>query len=129
MGAESSRDSLSSDDLEFLKQRTSFDEKTICDMYRGFLADCPGGKMVPATFCQIYAKCFPGGRVKEFCDHVFRTFDIDRNGVIDFKEFLLSIDVNSSGSPEEKLNWAFRWDLHQGVSRTQCSAYELFLFL
>ena len=98
-------------------------------MYRGFLADCPGGKMVPATFCQIYAKCFPGGRVKEFCDHVFRTFDIDRNGVIDFKEFLLSIDVNSSGSPEEKLNWAFRWDLHQGVSRTQCSAYELFLFL
>merc|ERR1719376_2024509 len=35
------------------------------------------------------------------------TFDIDRNGVIDFKEFLLSIDVNSSGSPEEKLNWAF----------------------
>jgi len=76
-------------------------------MYKGFLVDCPGGKMVPATFCQIYAKCFPGGRVKEFCDHVFRTFDIDRNGVIDFKEFLLSIDVNSSGSPEEKLNWAF----------------------
>merc|ERR1711872_534636 len=91
MGAESSRESLSKDDLEFLKQRTNFDEQRICDMYKGFLADCPGGKMVPATFCQIYAKCFPAGNVKEFCEHVFRTFDIDKNGVIDFKEFLLSL--------------------------------------
>merc|ERR1719318_854076 len=107
MGAESSRSSLSQDDLEFLKRKTNFDEQTICDIYRGFLADCPQGKMVPATFCQIYSKCFPAGNAREFCDHVFRTFDTDKNGVIDFKEFLLSIDVNSSGSPEEKLNWAF----------------------
>merc|ERR1719318_2052567 len=107
MGAESSRSSLSQDDLEFLKRKTNFDEQTICDIYRGFLADCPQGKMVPATFCQIYSKCFPAGNASEFCDHVFRTFDSDKNGVIDFKEFLLAIDVTSSGSPEEKLNWAF----------------------
>ena len=57
---------------------------------------------------QIYSKCFPAGNAEEFCVHVFRTFDTDRNGTIDFKEFLLAIDVTSSGSPEEKLNWAFR---------------------
>ena len=38
----------------------------------------------------------------------FRTFDTDKNGSIDFKEFLLAIDVTSNGCPEEKLNWAFR---------------------
>merc|ERR1712233_50085 len=34
-------------------------------------------------------------------------FDVDKNGYIDFTEFLLAIDVTSAGSPEEKLNWAF----------------------
>ena len=108
MGASSSRDSLSQDDLEFLVQNTHYDKATICDFYKGFISDCPGGKLNPDNFCQIYSKCFPAGNAKEFCGHVFRTFDTDKNGVIDFKEFLLSIDVTSSGTPEEKLNWAFR---------------------
>ena len=108
MGASSSRDSLSQDDLEFLVLNTHYDKATICDFYKGFIADCPGGKLNPDNFCQIYSKCFPAGNAKEFCGHVFRTFDTDKNGVIDFKEFLLSIDVTSSGTPEEKLNWAFR---------------------
>ena len=109
MGAQPSHDALSKDDLEFLKSNTNYDEQTICDFYKGFLSDCPAGKLRPDTFCQIYSKCFPTGNAKEFCDHVFRTFDTDKNGVIDFKEFLLSIDVNCSGTAEEKLSWAFRY--------------------
>ena len=62
----------------------------------------------PKNFCQIYSKCFPSGNTREFCDHVFRTFDSDKNGFIDFKEFLLSIDVTSAGTPTEKLEWAFK---------------------
>ena len=27
----------------------------------------------------------PSGNAEEFCDHVFRTFDMDKNGYIDFK--------------------------------------------
>ena len=41
-----------------------------------------------------------------------RTFDRDKNNFIDFKEFLLAIDVTSGGSPKEKLQWAFRWWRH-----------------
>merc|ERR1712062_556878 len=66
--------------------------------------DCPSS----AAFLSIYSKCFPKLNAKKFCEHVFRTFDTDQNGFIDFKEFLLAIDVTSSGSPEKKLSWAFR---------------------
>jgi len=107
MGAKSSKERLTREDLEFLKRNTHYDEGTITEWYKGFIQDCPDGKLDPNAFMKIYSKCFPGGNASEFCDHVFRTFDADKNGFIDFKEFLLAIDVTSSGSPEEKLNWAF----------------------
>ena len=108
MGANSSHAGLSREDLDFLLSHTAYNEATITGYYEGFMTDCPAGKLSPSTFCQMYSKCFPAGNAKEFCDHVFRTFDTDKNGVIDFKEFLLAIDVNCSGNPEEKLSWAFR---------------------
>merc|ERR1711936_418102 len=107
MGAKASRDRLSKEDLDFLVANTHYTEDTISDWYKGFKQDCPDGKLSPGSFMKIYSKCFPMGNAKEFCEHVFRTFDTDKNGVIDFKEFLLAIDVTSSGTPEEKLNWAF----------------------
>lgn len=33
----------------------------------------------------MYKMFFPNGNAEEFCDHVFRTFDRDKNGFIDFK--------------------------------------------
>ena len=108
MGAKGSKDRLSKADIEMLKTSTRYDEATIREWYRGFKADCPDGRLTPKAFMTIYSKCFPTGNANDFCDHVFRTFDTDKNGFIDFKEFLLAIDVTSSGCPEEKLNWAFR---------------------
>ena len=108
MGAQGSKDRLSKADVEFLMMNTRYDENTIQDLYKGFMSDCPNGRLNTTAFMKIYSKCFPEGNAREFCDHVFRTFDSDKNGFIDFKEFLLAIDVTSSGSPEEKLNWAFR---------------------
>merc|ERR1712181_99947 len=43
-----------------------------------------------------------------FVDRIFRIFDKDGNGSIDFKEFMLATDMTASGSPEEKLRWAFK---------------------
>ena len=34
--------------------------------------------------------------------------DTDGNGYLDFKEFILAIDLVAARTPEEKLLWAFR---------------------
>lgn len=78
------------------------------DWHHGFRMDCPDGRLTPQSFTNIYAKCFPTGNAVDFCQHVFRTFDNDRNGYIDFVEFLMAVNMTSGGKPEEKLHWAFR---------------------
>ncbi|KAK2723608.1 hypothetical protein QYM36_002074 [Artemia franciscana] len=136
MGCFGSKQKLSKEDLEFLKSHTRYDEPTIKEWFKGFKQDCPNGRLTPAKFVDMYKMFFPSGNAEEFCDHVFRTFDMDKNGFIDFKarivgssktlllarqstpfretfapyftEFLLAIDVTSAGTPEEKLKWAFR---------------------
>ena len=110
MGGKGSKSkNLSKSDLAWLTAHTRYNEETIQEWFKGFKQDCPDGRLTADSFMKIYSKCFPAGNVSEFCDHVFRTFDTDKNGFIDFKEFLLAIDVTSSGTPEEKLNWAFRY--------------------
>ena len=108
MGCIKSKQGLSGEDLEFLKAHTRYDENTIKEWYKGFKQDCPNGRLTPVKFVDMYKMFFPSGNAEQFCDHVFRTFDTDKNGFIDFKEFLLAIDVTSAGTAEEKLKWAFR---------------------
>merc|ERR1712244_157689 len=107
-GKNSKASSLARSDLDWLIAHTKYNEQTILEWHKGFRIDCPDGKLTAASFRKIYRKCFPSDNIEEFSDHVFRTFDKDKNGFIDFKEFLLAIDVTSAGTPEEKLKWAFR---------------------
>ena len=51
----------------------------------GTQRDCKNGKLSPKQFMEVYQVICPGGEAKEFSRHVFRTFDKDRNGFIDFK--------------------------------------------
>ena len=91
-------------------ENTNYSIETIMAWYRGFKEDCPDGRLTPKAFMHVYGSSFLSANTKEFCDYVFRNFDKDGNGYIDFKEFLLAIHVTSCGSPEDKLGWAFRWD-------------------
>ncbi|VDO87520.1 unnamed protein product [Schistosoma curassoni] len=70
--------------------------------------DCPSGQLSKKKFIEVYSGFFPDGNAEKFCTHVFRTFDKDNSGRIDFKEFLLAINITSGGDPEEKLEWAYQ---------------------
>ncbi|KAM3187074.1 hypothetical protein ACTXT7_003039 [Hymenolepis weldensis] len=75
---------------------------------RKYARDCPSGQLSKKKFIEVYSGFFPDGNAEEFCTHVFRTFDKDNSGKIDFKEFLLAINITSGGRPKEKLEWAYQ---------------------
>jgi len=103
-----SQSKISKEDMDFLQQKTDLDKSTIEEWYEGFLKDCPSGELSKEKFIAMYSKIFPSGNADNFSQNIFRTFDTNNSGTIDFREFMLALHVTSKGSPEEKLSWAFR---------------------
>ena len=48
---------------------------------------------------------------KEYCSEsdYFRIFDSDGNGSLDFKEFLMALDIAQCQDERQKLEWSFRY--------------------
>ena|SRR6218665_1541510 len=98
---------LKPEKLSDLSQETSFTEEEIDQWYKGFIKTCPSGRLKKAEFQKTYCGLFPQGDATLFAGHVFRTFDADKDGEIDFREFLTLLRVTRRGSLEERLRWIF----------------------
>ena len=97
-------------DFKELSKGTKFSTKELNEWYKKFKKDFPDGKINKTQFVLLYQKMF-GADVNasnEFCEHVFRRYDQDGDGVINFKEFMTTLSVASRGTPDEKLSWAFK---------------------
>ena len=99
---------LSSMDLDFCLKRTRFNEKSILHWFRSFRSECPEGKLSHPHLLDLFQKVFPGGNAESFCNHIFRIFDSDGNGFLDFKEFLMALDIAQCQDERQKLEWSFR---------------------
>jgi len=124
MGKHNSK--LKPNTLDKLTAETYFSEKEIKQWHKGFLKDCPNGLLTEQGFIKIYTQFFPNGDPTKFASLVFRVFDENRDGSIEFEEFIRALSITSRGNLDEKLNWAFRlYDVDNDGYITRQEMYDI----
>ncbi|CAF0886206.1 unnamed protein product, partial [Didymodactylos carnosus] len=113
MGAKSGKNKkdptiLSDDELKILLNCTGYTDEEILAWHAGFLKDCPSGKLDKKQFLNVYKKFYPNGKADKYCNFVFKAFDLDGNGWIDFTEFLTAVSLSQHGELPDKLGTAFQ---------------------
>ena len=80
------RSKLSEKDIEYLKANTGYDRGQIQAWFREFKQTCPDYLLDKEAFTKFYSKLIPGdsSEEKHFCGLVFKVFDKDNNGKVDF---------------------------------------------
>ncbi|XP_067305099.1 recoverin 2 [Pseudorasbora parva] len=98
---------MSKEILEDLKLTTKFTEEELSQWYENFQKQCPSGRITPEEFKKIYERIFPESDAASYAQHVFRSFDTNDDGTLDFKEYIIALHMTSTGKTERKLEWAF----------------------
>ncbi|XP_018949093.1 visinin-like [Cyprinus carpio] len=98
---------MSKEILEDLKLSTKFSENELSQWYENFQKQCPSGRITPEEFQKIYERFFPDSDAAAYAQHVFRSFDTNDDGTLDFKEYIIALHMTSTGKTERKLEWAF----------------------
>ncbi|XP_063970177.1 neurocalcin homolog [Lytechinus pictus] len=106
MGNKPSND-LKPEALNDLRKQTDFTEEELKQWYADFKKASSKDYLTKADFKKLYSQYFPSGDATKFTEHVYRTFDSNRDGSISFREFMCGMSVLARGTVDEKLSWIF----------------------
>ena len=99
---------LSEEDVAFLVDNTSFTEDAIREWFREFIMDCPDGLLTKEKVLSMLMIILPRENGQIVADLIFTAFDKDKNGWIDFNEFIIATHCTATSSPKDKLHWVFQ---------------------
>ena len=100
-------------DLDFIARHTNCESReVVARQYEKFLEKHPDGKMTKVAFKKMVRTFFPQRNASELESHIFRIYDPDGDGTIDFKEFMVVLYTITNGTPEDKLRNIFRHVAH-----------------
>ncbi|CAF0984032.1 unnamed protein product [Adineta steineri] len=100
---------LAERDITFLCSQTGLTAEEILQWHEKFFEDNPDGRLDRTEFRKLFRlfRQEPSERLEDISDHIFRAFDVDGNGSVEFGEFLLGFAICSRGDLRSRLDYAF----------------------
>merc|ERR1711988_504764 len=99
---------LTNEDLEFIAKNTALTKVQVESRYQNFLKLHPDGRISRKSFHSMMKECYPGADTEKLEKHIFRMYDTNKDGHIDFREFMIVLYIMSNGTPQENLKQIFR---------------------
>merc|ERR1711892_1005274 len=84
---------LEEEDLEYLEKNTNVDKAQVQEQYQAFLLNHPDGKISKKSFYSMINESYPGMNTSKLSRHIWRIYDTNMDGFIDFKEFMMALYV------------------------------------
>jgi len=120
MGSKNGKPVLTEQQAEQLAQSSGLDVVQVREQFDAFVLEHPNGKMKKKDFREMMAKALPKKDAGKMEKHVFRIYDTNNDGYIDFPEFMIVFYIMSDGTPEEVLGKIFRvFDVNSDNSITK----------
>jgi Ca2+-binding EF-hand superfamily protein len=108
MGQKNGKPVLTEEQAESLAASSGMDASQVREQFDAFVAEHPNGKMKKKEFREMMTKAMPKKDASKMESHVFRIYDSNNDGVIDFVEFMVVFYIMSDGTPQEVLAKIFR---------------------
>ena len=108
MGSKNGKPVLREEDIEALSKSSGLDGAQVKEAFDAFVAKHPNGRMKPKDVRTMMSQAMPKKDASKMEKHVFRVYDTNNDGYIDFVEFLVVFYIMSDGAPEEVLGKIFR---------------------
>ncbi|XP_049731244.1 guanylyl cyclase-activating protein 1 [Elephas maximus indicus] len=76
--------------------------------YKKFMTECPSGQLTLYEFRQFFGLKNLSPSSSQYVEQMFETFDFNKDGYIDFMEYVAALSLVLKGKVEQKLRWYFK---------------------
>ena len=101
MGSKNGKPILREEDTEALAKSSGMEAGDVKKAFDSWVSEHPNGKMKPADFKKMMSAAMPKKDAGKMEKHVFRIYDSNNDGYIDFVEFMVIFHIMADGTSEE----------------------------
>jgi len=75
--------------MDYIVSNTAISRENIEQQFQVFITNHPDGKISKKSFKTMMKACYPGANVDKLTKHIWRMYDDNNDGYIDFRELMM----------------------------------------